>query len=365
MAKRPSKQTPRSRVIHAKLVEVRLPGKKADPPKAAKNKSASPSKTELVPMETTAATLIPSKKRESLIAWFELYLAIEAGPKDGNTFKAKKADLQKFVDYLTTAAGTDHPDQWTKSLTEGFLKELLNKQKLAPTTVNRVLATLKHVSAWIHAQRPFLAGSPCERVKAIFTDDPEWKGLEDLEVNRLKSAAEQLVHINKRKDQNPTRDQAIFLTLLHTALRVSELLSLDLSQYKGKHLSNIRRKGKSVTRELLLAKPAREALEVYLKKPRGRDPGPLFQSRRGERLAPQNVDDALKKIAGQANATLPKSEQIHLSAHMLRHTALRKAAEKQDIRYAMKLSGHTSSKYIWRYTEPSREAQEQALEDLF
>jgi hypothetical protein len=45
---------------------------------------------------------------------------------------------------------------------------------------------------------------------------------------------------------------------------------------------------------------------------------------------------------------------------MLRHTALRKAAEKKDIRYAMKLSGHTSSKYIWRYTEPSREEQERA-----
>src|SRR5262245_37858289 len=48
---------------------------------------------------------------------------------------------------------------------------------------------------------------------------------------------------------------------------------------------------------------------------------------------------------------------------MLRHTALRKAAGKEDIRYAMKLSGHTSSKYIWRYTEPSRREQEQALEE--
>jgi integrase/recombinase XerD len=110
-----------------------------------------------------------------------------------------------------------------------------------------------------------------------------------------------------------------------------------------------------------LAKPAREALDRYLDEVRGRQSGPLFQSRGGERLATQS----LKKIAAQANATLPKSEHIHLSAHMLRHTALRKAAEKQDIRYAMKLSGHTSSKYIWRYTEPSRQEQEQTLEDLF
>ena len=82
----------------------------------------------------------------------------------------------------------------------------------------------------------------------------------------------------------------------------------------------------------------------------------MFQSRTGKALAPQNVDDALKKIASQANSTLPTKEQIHLSAHMLRHTCLRKAAEK-DIRYAMKLSGHTSSQYIWRYKEAPPEKQ--------
>lgn len=331
--------------------------------KKSKKSDATP-RTELVPMNTTAQTLIPSPKRESLVAWFELYLAIEAGPRDGNTFKAKKRDLQEFVDYLTTAAGTDKPDQWTRSLTEGFLKQLLNKRKLAPTTVNRVLATLKHVAGWIHSQRPFLAGQPTDRIKDIYTEEPEWKGLDDLAVNRLKSAAEQLVHIHTRVDQHPIRDQAIFLVLLHTALRVSEVLSLDLAQYKEKHLVNIRRKGKAVTRELLLAKPAREVLDRYLEI-RGQAKGPLFQSRTGGRLAPQNVDDALKKIAAQANANLKESEHIHLSAHMLRHTALRKAAENQDIRFAMKLSGHTSSKYIWRYTEPSREEQEKALEELF
>ena len=44
---------------------------------------------------------------------------------------------------------------------------------------------------------------------------------------------------------------------------------------------------------------------------------------------------------------------------------LREALGTREIRYAMKLSGHTSSKYIWRYTEPSREDEERALEDLF
>jgi integrase/recombinase XerD len=316
-------------------------------------------------MDTTASTLIPVNRQHSLVAWFELYMAIEAGPKDTNTFKAKKRDLQEFINYLHTAASTDHLDQWTRSITQGFLKYLQKERKLAPTSINRVLATMKHAASWIHQQRPFLAGHPCDRVAEITVEDPEWKGLEDLQISRLKSAAEQLLHVSTRANQNPIRDYAALLVLLHTALRVSELLTLDLDQYRDKYLINIQRKGKKVTRELLLAKPAREALDRYIAEVRGQEPGPLIQSKAGERLAPQNIDDALKKIAAQANATLPASERIHLSAHMLRHTALRKAAEKEDIRYAMKLSGHTSSKYIWRYTEPSRQEQERALEELF
>jgi len=115
---------------------------------------------------------------------------------------------------------------------------------------------------------------------------------------------------------------------------------------------------------MLVAKPAREALDRYLDEIRGRAPGPLIQSKTGRRMSPQNVDKALKRIAAQANATLPEGERIRLSAHMLRHTALRKAAER-DIRHAMKLSGHTSSKYIWRYTEPSKAEHERVLEELY
>ncbi len=147
-------------------------------------------------------------------------------------------------------------------------------------------------------------------------------------------------------------------------MRISELLSIDLKQYKDDAFHNIQRKGKKVTRKLRVPKAARDVLDEYIETVRGRGRGPLLQSKTGRRLAAQNVDDSLKKIAAQANATLPKKEQIHLSAHMLRHTCLQKAAEK-DIRYAMKLSGHTSSQYIWRYTEPAEGEFHDAMEELY
>ena len=167
-------------------------------------------------------------------------------------------------------------------------------------------------------------------------------------MNRLRSAAEQLIRLSTKANQTPWRDQAILLALLHTALRVSELLSLDFpKQYKDGYFLNIQRKGKKVTRKLRVPKGTQAAIDDYLKRERGKSGGPLFQSKSGKPLAVQNVNDALKKIAAQANSALPKRDQIHLSAHMLRHTALRKAAEK-DIRYAMKLSGHTSSERVRR-----------------
>jgi hypothetical protein len=36
--------------------------------------------------------------------------------------------------------------------------------------------------------------------------------------------------------------------------------------------------------------------------------------------------------------------------HKLRHTALKDAANKYDVRFALELSGHTSPHYIWQYT---------------
>jgi integrase/recombinase XerD len=202
-------------------------------------------------------------------------------------------------------------------------------------------------------------------VKEITTDEPAWKGLTTLEVNRLRSAAEQLLHLQRRKNQHPLRNYAIFLLLLRTGLRESELLALELEQYDGSSLRDVQRKGKSVSRRVPVAREACEAIDRYIGEVRGREPGPLFQTRSGEPLAPQHVDRLVAQIAAQANSTLPRSEQIHLTPHVLRHTALRAAAEKKGIPYAMRLAGHTSSRYIWRYAQPSDDELDEAVEEMF
>jgi len=85
------------RTVKGKPAEVRVPGRRKSTAKktvAQSPRRKTTPKTKLVPMDATAETLIPKKRQQSLVAWFELYMGIEAGAPDSNTFKAKKADLQ-------------------------------------------------------------------------------------------------------------------------------------------------------------------------------------------------------------------------------------------------------------------------------
>lgn len=303
-------------------------------------------------------------RRDDLVTWLNLYLKIEAGANAKNTVAAKTRDLRAFLTFFEITTGGRSVDHWTRSVTGEFLRHLERAGRTG-TTINRVLATLKHCARWIHRQRRFVAGDPTDRVRDLRVDDPDWKGLTAVEVTRLKTAADQLVQLRRRQSQQPRRDLAIFLVLLRTGLRVSELLRLNLDQYEGKHLINVRRKGRAISRSVFLAQEAREALDDYLDDERGHEPGPLFLSRSGSRLARQHVDTALKSIAKQANTRLPKNQQIRIHAHALRHTCLRRAAEKHGVQYAMELSGQSSERYIWRYVKPSNAEKEAALEDLF
>ena len=133
MAKTKRKRTPVAITADRWAAKPAHPGSGREEASKRKAKRLSRSaKTDLVPMVGKVSALIPRNKRNSLLAWFGLYMGIEAGPPDGNTFRAKKRDLQEFIDYLRKAAGTDHPDRWTKSLTEGFLKYLQNKPGWLP-----------------------------------------------------------------------------------------------------------------------------------------------------------------------------------------------------------------------------------------
>src|SRR5437879_3715939 len=92
-----------------------------------------------IPAPSSISLLPSATQRDSLESCLALYMGLEAGACSDNTFAAKKRDLEGFLGYFARATGCDHPDQWTRSLTAGYLKALASQGK-KPTTVNRVLA---------------------------------------------------------------------------------------------------------------------------------------------------------------------------------------------------------------------------------
>lgn len=367
----------RAEAVTGVIAEVKAPSQsvRRKPKTVAASKAEG---TKLMLTKVSSQTLIPTDRRNSLAAWFSLYLGIEVGTPSADesathTFKAKRSDLERFLSYLTETAGDDHPDGWTKSVSTGFLRHFRKQRSprtgkpYAATTIDRVLATLRHAAKWIHQQRPFLAGNPMLGVKDTSAKQrPAWKGLDEErnEVTRMKSAAEQLKAIQTRENQRPLRNYALLLVGLNSALRPSELLGLDLSQYDGTAFLNVTTKGNQVVDRIPLGKDAREALDEYIEYERGEESGPLFASKTGQRMSVQNYDTALKGIAAQANSRLTSDNHIHVSPHILRHTALRKLCRTHGIEFAKKRSNHISDRHIWRYVEPGEQEFNDAIEEL-
>ena len=53
------------------------------------------------------------------------------------------------------------------------------------------MATLRHFAAWLITQRPLMAGNPLAGVKDLKIEDPNWNGLTNTQLLRLKTAIEQ------------------------------------------------------------------------------------------------------------------------------------------------------------------------------
>ena len=308
----------------------------------------------------------------SLTAWLSYYFQVHVRGAPEKTEQAKMKDLSKFINFFQQDVGHDHVDNWTPAVSKQFQKNLCKTtsdktgRPYKATTVNRVMATVRHVGRWIHQQRPLIAGDPLTQVKDLQTDAPDWNGLTSRQLMRLKSACEQRIKSCTRKNQNPLMETALFYALLGTGLRESEIISLNSDQYHQKGFHNVlRHKSKRVSQKIPLPQECREYLDDYLEQRQPNEDEPLFISRYGARLKALDVYRICQRVLKQALAFLPEQEKFEFTPHKLRHTFLKKVTDKHGVHFAQELSGNVSIKEIFRYAKPSQEEIQTTIEALF
>lgn len=144
------------------------------------------------------------------------------------------------------------------------------------------------------------------------------------------------------------RDRAIMELFYSSGLRLAELASMDLADYRpGQRLLQIVGKGNK-TRIVPVGTKAVAALDAWLAaRPAlaGPDADALFVSRRGGRLSARAIQDRLRRRA------IEQGMPQHVHPHMLRHSFASHLLESSgDLRAVQELLGHADISTTQVYT---------------
>jgi len=165
--------------------------------------------------------------------------------------------------------------------------------------------------------------------------------------------------LNAIDGDNKERDFAIITLFLNCGMRLSELISINLSQIKDDKLTVIGKGNKERTIYLNLA--AKTALNEYLRvRPNDnlKDKNALFLSEQRKRISPRTVQYIVKKYIIAAGLDPEK-----ISPHKLRHTAatLMYQYGNVDIRSLQEILGHESVSTTEIYTHINKDQLKDAV----
>jgi site-specific recombinase XerC len=147
-------------------------------------------------------------------------------------------------------------------VTREFLKGLQRNRALSPATVHRVYSSVRHFARWAHKNADaFPHGCPTDGVRPPEEPEGDWRGLTRANELRLLNAARTLQIRPGRGVNQGLRDHALITVLLGCALRISELLGLDVDQYDGLGFRDVLAKGGARRRFVPLERDGRASRE--------------------------------------------------------------------------------------------------------
>ncbi len=286
---------------------------------------------------------------ERQLTAYEVWLARQ--PLADNTRRAYLLQVRQYGAYLATRVspyGNPLRDPFARDYAVRDYKTYVKTEgKVRPSSVNLALAAIDHFYQFLGLDQP--------RVKR-----------EDLPQQSPRSLKpeEQKAFLRAVERTSTVRDQAIARLLFYTGVRLGECAALDVDDVRVSARKGlvIVRSGKGDTyREVPLNADVRETLRTWLKERARRFPqiseSALYLNLKGRRLSTHAIDLVLRQIGADA--------KLELSAHVLRHTCLTNLVRRgNDLVLVAEVAGHKRLETTRRYSLPSLEDRESAMEGL-
>jgi len=276
------------------------------------------------------------------VAQFLNFLAVEKNASN-NTIAAYRNDLAQFQQFVTAKGMTNWVGIRGDSIVE-YVEALRGKQ-YKDATVARKVAAVKSFFGFLTAEGQ-VDGDPTEQLKSPQVGKSLPRALTVREVDEL------LEQPSRRNTPESRRDKAMLELLYATGLRVTELVSLDLTDIAlESDPVTVRCMGKGERERVLPLhhRPVEELRQyIFHVRPRlvrNRRETALFVNRRGERLTRQGFWLILKNYAKDAH--LDKA----ITPHTLRHTyATHMLSGGMPLRHVQDALGHASISTTQIYT---------------
>lgn len=293
-----------------------------------------------------------------LLRQFEVYLK---STDRTSSVQSYCSDLKKFTTWFETRYGSFEPAAITPlDLVEyrsylqlnGGRRRMANPgpQPAAPATVNRALISLSIFCQWAQEQGIMLA-NPSKGIKPIAVEElaPHW-------LTRPQQAA----FVRAVQAGKNLRDLAVCGLMLHAGLRVSEVCFLTRADLviRPRSGSVLVRRGKgNKQRRVPLNVTIRNILLEYLVSlPDSQQV--LFASDRAFHLTPRAVQHLVNRYAYNAHLS-------NVTPHTLRHSFCKNLIDVGvSLDKVALLAGHTSLDVTRRYTTPSEQDLQEAVEHL-
>ena len=268
-----------------------------------------------------------------------IFLTVEKGAS-GNTIEAYSNDVRKFAQYLEDA-GIRRWAQVDTATVRGYLAWMQN-ESLTNTTRARNVAALKSFFRFLYMEK-YTEHNLGELLDTPRKEKVLPKYLTVEEVERLMDAPDVTT-------PHGCRDKAMLELLYASGLRVSELITLKLSDISFE-MAYVRCFGKGARERIIpLGRYALAALEQYINHCRPKvdnnwQTDTLFLNKNGKGLSRQGFWKLIKKYGREAGIV------TDITPHVLRHSfATHLLSNGADLRAIQEMLGHADIATTQIYT---------------